>query len=50
MNLHLNNSDAIPQYKAYDHTIIVRASKNSIICKQLQTLLNDDDTILGTTY
>ncbi len=46
INLHLNNSDIIPQYKAYDHTIIARASKNSTICKQLQTLLNNHDTVL----
>jgi hypothetical protein len=47
INLHLNNSDINPQYKAYEHTIIARASKNSTNCKQLQTLLNDDDTVLG---
>ncbi|CAF0992937.1 unnamed protein product [Rotaria sordida] len=46
INLHLNNSDDICQYKAYDHIIVARASKTSTACKQLQTLLNNHDTFL----
>ncbi|CAF3352403.1 unnamed protein product [Rotaria sp. Silwood1] len=46
VNLHLNNSDMNCQYKAYDHIIVARASKNSTACKQLQTLLNNHDTFL----
>lgn len=46
INLNLNNSDTTPQYKACDHTIIVRASKNSTICQQLQILLNNHETVL----
>lgn len=46
INVHLINSDTTPQYKSVDHTIIVRASKNSPASKQLQTLVNNDDTLL----
>ena len=46
IDLHLTNSDTIPQYKSVDHTIIARASKNSIGGKQLRALINNDDTLL----
>lgn len=46
INLNLNNFDNIPQYNACDHAIIIKTSKQSTTCKQLQTLLNNPDTIL----
>lgn len=47
IDLHLiTNSDKTPQYKSMDHTIIARASKNSAAGKQLQALINNDDTLL----
>ena len=46
IDLHLNISDNISQFKSIDHTIIARATKNSPVCKQLQTLLNNNDTLL----
>lgn len=46
IDLHLNISDTISQFKSIDHTIIARATKNSPVCKQLQTLLNNHDTLL----
>lgn len=46
INLHLNISDTISQFKSVDHTIIARATKNSPACQQLQTLLNNNDTLL----
>jgi hypothetical protein len=42
----ITNSDKTPQYKSMDHTIIARASKNSVAGKQLQALINNDDTLL----
>ncbi|CAF1495393.1 unnamed protein product [Adineta steineri] len=44
--LHLNNSKSIYQYKAQNHTIIARASKNTLACKQLQIILNNSDSSL----
>ncbi|CAF3823537.1 unnamed protein product, partial [Adineta steineri] len=45
-NLHLNNSKSTYQYKAQNHTIIARASKNTLTCKQLQIILNNSDSSL----
>ena len=46
INLHLTDSNSTSQYKSIDHTIIVRASKNSPANRQLQALVNTDDTLL----
>lgn len=46
IDLHLNISDTISQFKSIDHMILARATKNSIVCQQLQTLMNNPDTLL----
>lgn len=46
IDLHLNISDTIHQFKSIDHMIIVRATKNSTVGKQLQILLNNHDILL----
>ncbi|CAF4769694.1 unnamed protein product, partial [Rotaria socialis] len=46
INLNLNDSDIMRQYKAYDHTLVARASEYSVACKKLQNLLKNNDTCL----
>ena len=46
VKLPLNSLNSTYQYNAHDHTIIVRATKNSKACQQLQTLLNNQNTLL----
>ncbi|CAF3900775.1 unnamed protein product, partial [Adineta steineri] len=45
-NLHLNNSKSTYQYKAQNHIIIARASKNTLACKELQIILTNSDSSL----
>lgn len=46
IQLNLNNINTTPQYKAYNHAIIIRTSKYSTTSKQLQTLINNPNTLL----
>ncbi|CAM4780595.1 unnamed protein product [Rotaria magnacalcarata] len=46
INLNLNDSDIMRQYKAYDHILVARASEYSVACKKLQNLLKNNDTCL----
>ena len=47
IDLDLNTSEIISQYKLHNYTRVARASKNSSACKELQTLINNPETSLA---